>query len=230
MTAKAHDSLDTLTSPRALLIEDDLDFATALSDMLRSRLQFSEVKHVVSVEEAKFFLAAATVEFVFFDLFLQSEDRGREIASVAKLVPGAEIIVLTAYEQPESIFRALCAGAHSYLVKSDPSRRLHEALGAAIRKEQVFSPSVADRILQHFHILGRHERNAGFTKLTRQEERVLLLIRQGLTDKEIAQELGGISTKTAKNHVHAIRRKLGASNRTKVAMLSRFFPSWLYPT
>jgi len=215
----------------ALVIEDDADFGRQLTTLLREKLKFPRVAWAKSIKEAKACLqdeSARFVEVIFFDLVLQRLDRGREITAIRELAPGAKVIVLTAYDEPERIFRALCAGADSYLLKFDEVRPLERSIRQAIQQENIFSPAIADRVLQHFHAMGRHERSAGFERLSEQEQQVLLLLRAGFTDKEIAQKLGNLAPKTIKNHSQAIRRKLRVSNRTKAAVLAQLFPSWLF--
>jgi two-component system NarL family response regulator len=123
--------------------------------------------------------------------------------------PDARLIVLTERNGEEDIYRALQAGARSYLFKSTSLEEMVEAIRAVYTGQLHLPSSVAQRLA---------ERIAG-SELTRQEVRVLELIAQGNSNKEIAMVLS-ITEGTVKNHVNRILGKMGGGDRTSAATLA----------
>jgi len=208
------------------LIEDDRKTALGIVESLASHPGLQVLGRAANLARAEQDLVRTPADVILFDLVLQKVDRGREITRFKKLVPHARILVLTAYEEVPRIFRALCAGADGYLLKSDTQRPLAEALIEAWEFGTTFSPPVAHAIARHFHKLGEKNRHAGFDRLTAREETVLQHLGRGLTNKEIAQRLGS-SPSTIRNHVETLCRKLGVRNRVQAAVLVQPQPSWL---
>lgn len=209
-----------------LLIEDEPRAIARCQRDLRDDPSFSLLAAVPRLTEAIRILQASSPDLILFDLVLQRVDRGSEIAALKDRAPQARVLVLTAYEEPRRIFRALCAGADGYLVKTDEPRVLGRALREIMEYGSTFSPSVARVMAQHFHAVGKENRQAGFEKLTAQQEHILQHLCQGFTNKEIARKLN-LSCATVKNHVDAIFAALRVTNRTQAAVLSRLRPTWL---
>lgn len=222
MTASIH-------SPSAvsvLLIEDNRRTAKDIGASLGKDPRITVAGSVSHLSQAEAFLAAKRVDIVLYDLVLQDIERTREIAGIKKQARGATLLVLTAFEEVDRIFRALCAGADGYLFKSDKSRPLAAALWEVMTYGTTFSPAVALTIARHFHAIGEENRKAGFALLSRREEEILHLLCQGFTNKEIQCRLN-ISVGAVKMHIGEICAKLEVENRTQAAVLFRLRPTWL---
>ncbi|USX53138.1 response regulator transcription factor [Lentzea sp. HUAS12] len=132
--------------------------------------------------------------------------------------PGVEdplrVLVVTTYDVDENVYAALLAGACGFLIKDARPRLLVEAVHAAVRGEALVSPAVTVRLLAHFTAGG--ERGAG-TPLTGRELDVVLAVGRGMTNAEIAEHLN-ISLSTVKTHVTNAGGKIGARNRTEIAI------------
>ena len=127
----------------------------------------------------------------------------------------ARVIVFTAFDTDERILAALRAGAQGYLLKGAPREELFRAVRTVAAGGSLLTPVVASRLLRHVATPRRRPSPA----LTERERETLRLLGRGLQNKEIAARLG-ISERTAKFHVAALMRKLGAGNRTEVVTLA----------
>jgi DNA-binding NarL/FixJ family response regulator len=136
--------------------------------------------------------------------------------------PHLPILMLTMYEDDESVFTAMQAGARGYLVKGADQNEVLRAIRAVADGEAIFGPSVAARLLNYF----RHPGNVHgstkpvFPELTEREREILDLIAQGLNNTEIAERLG-LSPKTIRNNVSNIFSKLQVADRAQAIVRAR---------
>lgn len=132
--------------------------------------------------------------------------------------PHIGIILLTMFDDPESVFSGMRAGARGYVLKEAEPEELLRAIEAACRGEVILCPIIARRVLDHF---GRdqkpEQRGLPYEKLTPRELQVLQLAADGRSNKEIAAELV-LSEKTVKNHIANIFSKLKVNDRTQAVL------------
>ncbi len=150
---------------------------------------------------------------ILMDLIMETMggiDATREIKS---LYPDIKIIILTSFVDEKQIFPALEAGALSYLLKTSKADDIVKAIRAAMDDESVIEPKVASKMLNRM----RGAENQPHTSLTQRELEVLVLIGEGKTNQEIADELF-IGIKTVKTHVSNVLGKLGVEDRTQAAI------------
>ncbi len=137
-------------------------------------------------------------------------------------LPETKIIMLTVSDDEDDLFEAISSGAHGYLLKDMRPDELLERLEDALRGEAVIAAPMAQRLLDAF--VEQAQRGAGEgqsdVELSPREREVLELVRQGATNKEIADQLF-ISVGTVKNHIHNILEKLHLKNRTQIAAYAR---------
>lgn len=207
------------------LIEDRVEDADLIAQVISQESRLNLVGTASTIREAAKFLAQHKVQVVLFDLILQQVERSQDITALKRLAPKAKFLVLTAYEETDRIFRALCAGAHGYLLKSDDDHPLPAAILETLEYGSIFSPSVATVLAQYFNALGEEQREAQSKPLTVREEQVLRLLCRGLTNKEIAKELE-ISISMVKKHMAGICSKLEVENRTEAAAKARRWLAW----
>jgi DNA-binding NarL/FixJ family response regulator len=133
--------------------------------------------------------------------------------------PGVEdplrVLVVTTYDVDENVYAALLAGACGFLLKDARPRLLVEAVHAAVRGEALVSPAVTVRLLAHF--TGGGHRDQRPAPLTGRELDVVLAVARGWTNAEIADRLT-VSLSTVKSHLTNVQGKLGARNRTEIAI------------
>jgi DNA-binding NarL/FixJ family response regulator len=132
--------------------------------------------------------------------------------------PHIGVIVLTMFEDDDSVFASLRAGARGYLLKGSRRGDTLRAIAAVANGEAIFSPSVARRMMGFVH--AARPAAAAFPDLTDREREVLSLIAQGRSNGQIAERLG-LSLKTVRNHVSNVLGKLQVADRAQAAIRAR---------
>jgi DNA-binding NarL/FixJ family response regulator len=127
------------------------------------------------------------------------------------------VVVVTTYDVDENVYAALHAGACGFLLKDAGPRLLVEAVQAAANGESMVSPSVTTRLLSHFTKDSRRRTRQPDLPLTSRELDVVLAVARGGTNAEVATDLT-ISLSTVKTHLSSVQGKLGARNRTEIAI------------
>jgi DNA-binding NarL/FixJ family response regulator len=123
--------------------------------------------------------------------------------------------MLTSYADDEAIYGAIMAGAAGYLLKQTRGQNLAEAIERVAAGESLLDPGVTDKVLERMRSLARGEHDE-LAALTEQERKILSLIAEGKTNKEIAGEIF-LSDKTVKNYVSSILSKLNLRRRSEAA-------------
>jgi DNA-binding NarL/FixJ family response regulator len=141
-------------------------------------------------------------------------------------MPETKVIMLTSYPDEEAVLSAIVAGASGYLLKQVRGRDLVAAIEAVGQGQSLLDPAVTERVLDRVRKIARGETDDELAGLTDQERRILLLVAEGMTNKEIAAEVF-LSDKTVKNYVSSILSKLNLERRAQVAAVvanRRSFP------
>jgi DNA-binding NarL/FixJ family response regulator len=129
-------------------------------------------------------------------------------------IPDTRVVLLTVFEDPDKIFRAICAGANGYLLKTGSTATVVEAIQHAAAGGAPMTPAIAARVLSLFaRIAGAPAQGRSEYGLTVREKEVLELLAEGLVAKEIAARLG-ISLHTVTNHQRSIYAKLHVGTNT----------------
>ena len=131
------------------------------------------------------------------------------------LMPKLQILMLTMYEDDESVFRSLVAGASGYLVKRTSPAELIKAIEDIHRGASPMSPKIARTVVEHFHNL--HGVCPESDDLSKRELEILQLLAKGFRYKEIADTLG-IGFETVRSHVKHIYDKLHVHSRTEAVV------------
>ena len=138
---------------------------------------------------------------------------------IIQISPHIGVIVVTMFEDDDSVFAAMRAGARGYILKGADQSDMLRAIRAVARGEALFGPSIATRLMNYFARPVSSPPQA-FPELTAREVEILELIAQGLNNPEIAQRLT-ISLKTVRNHVSNIFNKLQVTDRVQAAIRAR---------
>ena len=125
-------------------------------------------------------------------------------------------MMLTSYPDEEAVLSAIVAGASGYLLKQMRARDLVAALEAVGRGESLLDPAVTEKVLERVRRIATTPYDDELAQLTQQERRILLLVAEGKTNKEIAAEVF-LSDKTVKNYVSSILSKLNLQRRAQAA-------------
>lgn len=150
-------------------------------------------------------------DVILMDMLMPVMDGITATGIIRKELPDVEVIALTSVLDDSSVFGAVRAGAIGYLLKDTEAEELNRAIKAAASGQVQLSPAAAARLVREVRAPDNPE------TLTERETDVLLLIAQGLSNKEIARDLS-IGEKTVKTHVSNILGKLGVLSRTQAAL------------
>jgi DNA-binding NarL/FixJ family response regulator len=126
---------------------------------------------------------------------------------IRQALPTTEVLVFTMHQTDQLVREVLAAGARGYILKSDAATHLIEAVAALAEHRPFFTARVSETLLESF-LRGEEGKGEAPAALTAREREVVLLLVDGLGNKEVAEALG-ISVKTAETHRAAIMRKLG---------------------
>jgi DNA-binding NarL/FixJ family response regulator len=206
---------------RVLIADDQALFREGL----RAVLTASGVEVVGEARNGAEAVALATQlgpDVVLMDLRMPVLDGAAATRRIQVLPRPPRVIVLTTFDDDDSVFDAVRAGALGYLLKDTPSARLREAIELAARGESLLDPAVAAKLVSEFaRTVPAGKRDvAADLGLSEREIAVLQRLARGAANKEIAAELH-IAEGTVKNHVTSILDKLDVSDRTQAALKAR---------
>jgi DNA-binding NarL/FixJ family response regulator len=223
------DSADPLRSskptgdePLRLLIADDHPAFRAGLRLLLETLTDFEIVVVGEAEDGERALELATEltpDVVVMDLQMPGLGGVETTRRVVAAAPHIRILVLTMFDDDNSVFAALRAGAHGYVLKGAGQEQLARAIQAVAEGESIFSPAIARRVIESFARPGAG-RSAAFPELTQREREVLDLIARGLSNPDITRRLV-LSPKTVRNHVANILAKLQVRDRSVAIVRAR---------
>jgi DNA-binding NarL/FixJ family response regulator len=154
------------------------------------------------------------------DLHMPGQNGIEATRAILRASPHIGILVLTMFEEDDSVFAAMRAGARGYLLKGADQTEILRAIHAVSYGEAIFSPAIAQRLTQYFATLEHAAMPVAFPDLTEREREVLSLIAQGRSNGEIATRLV-ISQKTVRNHVSNIFSKLQVADRAQAIVRAR---------
>ncbi|MFL6073331.1 MAG: response regulator [Mycobacteriales bacterium] len=159
-------------------------------------------------------------DVLVMDLRMPDLDGVAATAEIGRVAPGVAVLVLTMFEDDESVFAAMRAGARGYLVKGAAQEEISQAIAAVAAGGAVFGPGVARRVLDYFAAPAPATAGEPFPELTPRERQVLDLIAAGLPNAAIAGRLG-LAGKTVGNHISTIFAKLQVATRAEAIVRAR---------
>jgi DNA-binding NarL/FixJ family response regulator len=208
---------------RILLVDDQTLFREGLKTLLSTQADFRVLGEAANGQEALRLCASLHPRVVLMDLRMPVLDGVAATRRLHDEQPEIRVIVLTTFDDDETVFDGLRAGAVGYLLKDTPSDRLFEAIRATARGESFLQPSITAKVIAEFARLteAAPKRTAALTEpLSGREAEVLRLVARGASNREIAASLV-IAEGTVKNHVTNILGKLGVTDRTQAALRAR---------
>ena len=186
-----------------------------LADLLNSVEDFDVIGEAGTVGEALRRIPAANPQVAILDGRLP-DGSGIEVCRIIREDhPQVRCLILTSYDDDEAIFAAVLAGAAGYVLKQIRGSNLIEAVRQVAAGQSLLDPSVTDRVLRRIRE-GKQE-DARLASLNTQERKILALIAEGLTNRQIGERLY-LAEKTVKNNVSSLLGKLGMQNRTQAAV------------
>ena len=204
---------------RLLVADDHPAFRRGLELMLTGIGGIEIVGEAETGERAVELAASLSPDVILMDLRMPDLDGIEATRRLTRSGSAAAVVVLTMFEDDDSVFAAMRAGARGYLLKGAEQDEIVRAIRAAAAGEAIFGPEIAQRVIAHF-TSGSGSRAAAFPSLTDREREVLELVAAGKGNATIAHELM-ISLKTVRNHVSNIFTKLQVSDRSAAIVKAR---------
>jgi DNA-binding NarL/FixJ family response regulator len=206
------------TAVRVIIADDHAMVREGIRSVLE-RAGFAVVGEASSGTEVLPLAERVQPDVAVLDISMPGETGLQAAAKLRQALPHVRVLILSMYDNTEYVLESVRAGAHGYLLKDGAAQELANAIRAVQNGEAYFSPAVAARLSAAVRgDIEREQRRTNLDLLTGREREVLAGIAKGLTNKEIASELG-ISHRTVETHRESLMRKLGI--RT-VAGLTKF--------
>ncbi|MFK3960292.1 response regulator [Guptibacillus hwajinpoensis] len=198
-----------------MMIVDDHDMVRkGLKAYLLTEPDFQIVGEASNGKEAVTLVNEMNPDVILMDLIMPKMTGIEATKEIMTLRPNTKIIIITSFYDDEQVFPAIEAGAFSYLLKTASADEIISTIRKAVQDESVIEQKVAQKMMNQ---LRSNQKKSLHDDLTKREKEVLLLIGEGKTNNQIAEELY-IGLKTVKTHVSNILGKLGVNDRTQAAV------------
>ncbi|MHB8460813.1 MAG: response regulator [Candidatus Limnocylindrales bacterium] len=201
---------------RLLVVDDHEVVRRGLVALLDRREGFEVVAEAGTVAEALAMAHRYQPDIVIMDVRLPDGSGVEACREIRAELPSTRVVILTSYPDEEAVLSAIVAGASGYLLKQVRARDLVAALEAVGRGESLLDPAVTEKVLERVRRIATGAYADELSQLTSQEQKILLLVAEGKTNKEIAGEVF-LSDKTVKNYVSSILSKLNLERRAQAA-------------
>jgi len=214
------------SSIRVAIVEDHTGFRETLSQILAGTSDFRVTAACPNAESALIQIPKARCDLVLLDINLPGQSGIDCLRALKGQLPSVRMVMLTAYDDNDSLFQSLLAGADGYLLKRTPRDRLLTSLRDIVGGGAPISPQIARRMVEYFHNLKAPGTattpvtppvESNIEDLTAREKEVLGLLAGGSTPKEVAAKLD-ISWQTVRNHIRFIYDKLHVHTRTDAVL------------
>ena len=198
---------------RVFLLDDHEIVRRGVRELLEAESDLEVVGEAGTAEEAYERIPAATPDVAILDVRLPDGDGVEVCREIRSNHPEVVCLMLTSFADDEALFSAILAGASGYVLKQVRGTDLVDAVRRVGRGESLLDPLSTSRVLERLRQPPQPEELAG---LTNQERRVLDLIAEGMTNRQIGEQLF-LAEKTVKNYVSNLLAKLGMSRRAEAA-------------
>ena len=205
---------------RVLIADDHPVFRFGLRTLLKADPTLEIVGEATNGKEAIAQASELSPDVILMDLNMPGMNGIQAIRRILTNHPEVHILVLTMFDDDDSVFAAMRAGARGYILKGTEGGETLQAIHVVSTGEAIFSPSIAQRLMQYFGATRPRGADQPFPDLTEREREVLALIAQGYTNQAIAERLV-ITPKTVRNHISSIFSKLQVTSRLEAIMRAK---------
>ena len=204
---------------RVLIVDDHAPFRAGLRALLASVPEMEVAGEAENGEDAIRAAASLQPDVILMDIQMPGMNGIEATRLIYQSSPHIGVIVLTMFEDDDSVFAAMRAGARGYLLKGADQTEILRALHSVGSGEALFGPGIARRLINFFNQVQPQAQNP-FPELTEREREVLEMIARGSNNAEIASALT-LSQKTVRNHVSNIFNKLQVADRAQAIIRAR---------
>jgi DNA-binding NarL/FixJ family response regulator len=199
-----------------LVLEDHPETREWLSSIISQAFKEVDIAEASSQAQARNLIGEKKFDLALIDLNLPDGNGVDIIRELNKVSPDTYCVVATIFDDDDYLFPALEAGAQGYLLKEQTTDEFIQSLQGIIKGEPPISPSIARKMIQHFHSGGPADEEEK-PELSSREKEILGAIAKGLSRNEAAEVLG-ITSNTVASHLKSIYGKLNVSNRAQATL------------
>ncbi len=204
---------------RILIIEDNRVLRDGLTLMLNGRPDMRVVGTIGSGNNVLLKASTTKPHVILLDVGLKNLNELSVVESVRKNLPDAKVIGMGLVPTQQDVVEFVSAGASGFILKDASVQEFLRTIQLVVRGEKVLPPSLTDSLFSHVVELALTKRkgpSASAVRMTKREREIIVLIADGLSNKEIAQRLN-VATHTVKSHVHNVMEKLALHTRLQIA-------------
>ena len=196
------------------LLDDHEIVRRGLADLISLQSDLEVVGEAGTAAEALIRITAAQPDVAVFDVRLPDGNGVEVCREIRSLFPHIRVLMLTSYADDEALFNAIMAGASGYVLKEIRGTDLISAIRQVAAGNSLLDPSVTKQVLERLR--NGNKANDELSGLTEQEKTILMLIGEGMTNRQIGEKMH-LAEKTIKNYVSGLLAKLGMERRTQAA-------------
>jgi DNA-binding NarL/FixJ family response regulator len=201
---------------RIMLVDDHEVVREGLRTLLTRRDGFQVIAQAGTVAEAITEAARAQPDVIVMDVRLPDGSGIEACREIREARPETKVIILTSYANDDAVFSSILAGASGYVLKQTRGSAVADAIAAVARGESLLDPGVTQKVMERMRSANARKEADPLDALNEQEHKIIQLIAEGKTNKEIAAEVY-LSDKTVKNYVSSILTKLNLRRRSEAA-------------
>jgi len=205
-----------MSQTTVLIVDDHEVVREGLRALLNRRDNLRVVGEAATVAQAIEEATKHQPDVIIMDVRLPDGSGIEACREIRQVRPETKVIMLTSYADEDAVFASILAGAAGYLLKQTRGNALADAITSVTRGESLLDPAVTQKVLERVRSSGQRSADDPLSALTEQEHKILLLIAEGKTNKEIADDVF-LSDKTVKNYVSNILSKLNLRRRSEAA-------------
>jgi DNA-binding NarL/FixJ family response regulator len=198
---------------RVFLLDDHEVVRRGVRELIEAEDDLEVVGEAGTAEEALARIPASAPDVAILDVRLPDGDGVEVCREIRSMHPEIACIMLTSYPDDDAVYAAIMAGASGYLLKQVRGTDLIEGVRRVARGDSLLDPAVTARVLERIR---RRDEDDEVTNLSAQEQTILELISEGLTNRQIGERMF-LAEKTVKNYVSNMLGKLGMSRRAEAA-------------
>lgn len=204
---------------RILLVDDHEIVRRGLKTVLEDGRDFVVIGEASTVEAGVAETVRLKPDITVMDLRLPDGSGVEACRQIRAKAPGSKVVILTSYPDVDALYSAVMAGAAGYILKDLNVGKLRDMLVTVAAGGSMLDPKMTTTVLDRLRTgVNRHPADDPFSTLTLQEDRILALVGDGLSNGEVAEQLG-LSEKTIKNYVSHVYAKLHVERRAQAVRL-----------